>query len=528
MLRKTRILIAATVFALITLIFLDFTGTLHPWFGWLAKIQLIPALLALNVSIAMFIALILVAILFGRIYCSLVCPLGIMQDCINRISGWRAGARNRFCYKKPKSWLRYGMLTLLVLALLTEISIIVSLLDPYAGFGRIASNLLAPLYRLGNNLLAWFSQAIDGYAFYSTDVLIKSWITFGVAVVTLVLVGTLAWRGGRTWCNTICPVGTFLGLISRLSILRTTIDTDKCTNCGLCEKGCKASCIDSKNMAVDHSRCVRCFNCIENCKTGAFRYATEFGKKREVTPDSGDHQNKCDADQVSATRRSVIVLLWSMAVTNALKAQQQQFQPLQAEGGLAELKPKKIPSRKTPVIPPGTQGLHNMKKNCSACQLCVSSCPNGVLRPSNRPANLMQPEMSFDRGYCRPECIECTLLCPTNAIRKVTKAEKTAISIGYVVWDKDRCLVNTENIRCTSCERRCPTEAITMVDRDPGVENSLKIPVINNELCTGCGACEYYCPVRPLSAIHVEGHERHRSIQFEDYDGYGKRKRKQK
>jgi ferredoxin len=514
---------AAAVFTLMALMFLDFTGTLHPWFGWLVKTQIVPAVLAVNVAALFFLALL--TILFGRVYCSVICPLGITQDCVSNISGRHRRNLNRFCYKAPKTWLRCGMLALFVAALVGGISVIVSLLDPYAGFGRIASNLFAPLYRLGNNFLAWFAEAVGSYAFYSTDVWLKGWTAFSVAVLTLALVGILAWRNGRAWCNTICPVGALLGIVSRLSVFRTTFDADKCTNCGLCEKGCKASCIDSKNMTVDHSRCVTCFNCLENCKFGAMGYFAVFGKKKEEVPEAEPAEG-----QGGISRRSVITMLWSLAVANVLKAQQQpqpqKFQPLLAEGGLAKLKDKKVPSRKTPIVPPGAHDLSHMENNCSACQLCVSSCPNGVLRPSNRPAMLMQPEMSFERGYCRPECVECSQLCPTNAIGKITKAEKTAISIGYVVWDKSRCLVNTDNVPCVSCERRCPTEAITLVDRDPGVANSLKVPVINNELCTGCGACEYYCPVRPLSAIHVEGHAGHRLIQFEDYDGYGKRKQK--
>jgi len=532
MLRKTRVLIAAAVLTLMSLLFVDFTGTLHPWLGWLVRIQLVPALLSAKVGVAVAVPVVLVvaAALFGRIYCSLVCPLGIMQDCIISVSNWRRGP-GRFHHKKPIPWLRYVMLALFALGG----SVAVSLLDPYAGFGRIVSNLFAPLYRLGNNLLAWIAEAFGGYAFYTTDVWVGGWPTFIVAALTFVLVGTLAWRGGRTWCNTACPVGTLLGLFSRLSVFRTAIKAGKCTNCGLCEKGCKASCIDTKNMTVDQSRCVRCFNCTENCKQGGFGYTFALGKKR-----AEKQIGETGADQADATRRSVMVLLWSIAaanVANVLKAQRppqssqppqpQQYQPLQAEGGLAKLTHKKTPARKVPIVPPGAQGLHNVENNCSACQLCVSSCPNGVLRPSNRPAAFMQPEMSFEQGFCRPECVECSLLCPSNVIRKVTRAEKACISIGYVVWDKERCLVNADNVPCTSCERRCPTEAIKLVERDPGVANSLKVPVIDNDLCIGCGACEYHCPVRPYSAIRVEGHEQHHTIEFEEQDGHGKRKRKQ-
>jgi ferredoxin len=515
MLRKIRIIAAAAVSASIALMFLDFTGTLHPWLSKLAKLQLVPAVL--SASFAALAVLAVLTILFGRVYCSVICPLGVMQDCV---SARRRGGR--FGYKAPKTWLRYGALALCVAALVTGTGAVVSLLDPYAAFGRIASNILAPLYRLGNNLLAWLAEAAGSYAFYTTDASVKGWPTFAAAVLTLALVGALAWRNGRTWCNTVCPVGTLLGAVSRVSVFGIALDAEKCTKCGLCEKSCKASCIDSKSMAIDRSRCVSCFNCIGACNSGAARYAPSFGRKPS--------EKKGPAP--SASRRSALTAIWSIAAVgaanalNALRAQE--FQPLIAEGGLAKLKPKKAPARKTPVLPPGARGLDHFGGRCTACQLCVSSCPNGVLRPSSRPAAFMQPEMSFERGYCRPECVECSLLCPSNAIGEITKAQKASISVGSVVWDRDRCLVNTDNVPCTSCERRCPTEAILLIDRDPGDPKSLKVPTINNELCTGCGACEYHCPVRPLSAIRVEGRERHIYIEFEESDGHGKRKQKRK
>ncbi|HJD75300.1 MAG TPA: 4Fe-4S binding protein, partial [Bacteroides reticulotermitis] len=149
MLRKVRILIASLFFFLLTLLFLDFTGTLHAWLGWMAEVQLIPAILAVNAGV--LIVLILLTFIFGRLYCSVICPLGIFQDLISSISGVRKGKKNRFRYSRAKSWLRYGVLGLFVIALFAGISSIVSLLDPYAAYGRIASGMFAPLYRWGNN-----------------------------------------------------------------------------------------------------------------------------------------------------------------------------------------------------------------------------------------------------------------------------------------------------------------------------------------------------------------------------------------
>ena len=514
MLRKVRTIFAVISFFLVTLLFLDFTGTLHLWFGWLAKMQLVPAILAVNVVVLIVLALL--TFLFGRVYCSVICPLGVVQDGISNLSGRRKGKKSRFRYSEAVSWLRYGVLALFVFAIFAGISAIVSLFDPYAAYGRIASNLFAPVYRLGNNLLAMLAESFDSYAFYSTDVWIKSGIVFGVAVVTLIAVGILAWKNGRTYCNTICPVGTILGLISRFSVFRPTFDEEKCTKCGLCERGCKASCIDSKNMQIDHSRCVTCFNCMEKCKFGAMTYAPrKVGAKKEIAYSADKKIAK------GIQRSNFFSIIGAFAVANTVKAQQ-----LQVDGGLADIEYKKAPDRKTPVVPPGAVGLSNMKQRCVACQLCVSACPNNILRPSAQLSTFMQPEMSFERGYCRPECVECSEVCPSGAIKPITVADKTAVSIGHAVWIKDNCIVNTKELPCTACERHCPTKAITLIPVHPEAEQResstgypgrrrppvLKYPVVDKELCIGCGACENLCPARPFSAMYVEGNVKHHIV----------------
>ena len=124
----------------------------------------------------------------------------------------------------------------------------------------------------------------------------------------------------------------------------------------------------------------------------------------------------------------------------------------------------------------------------------------------------MQPTMSYEHGYCRPECVRCSTVCPTGAIRPITKQEKSSLQIGHAVWVKQNCVPLTDGVECGNCARHCPTGAITMVPSDPDDEWSLKVPVVNTATCIGCGACENLCPARPLSAIYVEGHEMHRVI----------------
>ena len=500
MLRKIRIVVAAMFFIGVTLLFLDFTGTLHAWLGWMAKVQFLPAVLAMNFGVVA--ALLLLTLLFGRVYCSVICPLGVMQDIISWIHGkTKKKNRFRFSYSPARKVLRYGMLAIFIASLLVGSHVVVALIAPYSAYGRIAANLLAPVYKLGNNLFAWIAERAGSYAFYSVDVWIKSASTFAIAAATLLVVGFLAWKHGRTWCNTICPVGTVLGFFSRFSLFAPVIDTDKCRNCGLCNKQCKAACIDLYEHKIDYSRCVACMDCIDTCKDGAIHYALRKRGQILTSPSAPQDENQ------DKGRRAFIVSTAIAGTAVATKAQD-----MKVDGGLAAIERAQKPERQTPLVPAGAISLKNFSDHCTACQLCVSVCPNQVLRPSTSLMNLMQPEMSYERGYCRPECNKCSQVCPAGAIRPITIEEKSSIQIGHAVVCLDNCVVNTDEVSCSNCARHCPVGAIRMVRKNPDDEKSLRIPVVNEERCIGCGACENLCPARPFTAIHVEGHEIHKYI----------------
>ena len=490
MLRKIRTILAAVFFVLITLLFLDFTGTLHHWLSWMAKIQFLPAVMALN--LVLVLTLIALTLIFGRIYCSIICPLGVFQDILARFHR----KKNKYSYSKEVRWLRYPVLVVFVIAGVAGIGSLFQLLAPYSSYGRIATMIFQPLWKLGNNLLAMVAEHYESYAFYSVDTWMRSLPVLIIAAVTLAALFILAWRGGRTYCNTICPVGTILSFFARFSWLKISFDEDKCRNCSLCSKNCKAACIDYKTHTVDYSRCVVCGNCIDNCKFGALKY--KAGK-----PVSKEKSN----DAVDASKRSF--LLASVLVSSAALAQKKEKL---MDGGLAEIEDKVAPKRQTPLTPPGSLSFDNLAKRCTGCQLCISECPNQVLRPSSDLIHLMQPTMSYEHGYCRPECNRCSEVCPAGAIQKIDKPEKTSIQIGHAVWIKKNCVVLTDEVECGNCARHCPSGAIEMVQLDPNDDESPMVPAINEAACIGCGACEYVCPSRPFSAIYVEGHEVHRKI----------------
>ncbi len=489
MLRKIRITLATVMFIGITWLFLDFTGTAHHWLAWMAKAQLLEAVLALNVVV--IAALIVLTLVFGRIYCSVICPLGIMQD----VFGWlgKKSKKNRYTYSKQKHVLRIVFFGLMLAAIVLGGGTIVQLLAPYSAFGRICTNLLQPVYMAGNNVLAAIAEHYDSYAFYHTNVWMRALPSLIISIVTLGILAVLAWRNGRTYCNTICPVGTLLSVFAKFSWLKIRFDVDRCKNCSLCTKNCKAACIDFKTHTVDPLRCVVCGDCIESCKFGALKYSIGSSTTSDATVDSS---------------KRTFLLSSALLATAAMAQQKDKIM----DGGLAEIENKVAPERQTPIMPPGARSKQNFEQRCTGCQLCVSECPNEVLRPSSDLWHLMQPTMSYERGYCRPECNRCSEVCPAGAILPLKHEDKASTQIGHAVWIKKNCIPLTDGVECGNCARHCPVGAIEMVPSDPNDEASPYVPAVNENRCIGCGACENLCPARPYSAIYVEGHEVHKEV----------------
>ena len=253
-----------------------------------------------------------------------------------------------------------------------------------------------------------------------------------------------------------------------------------------------------KNHEIDYSRCVVCMDCLDACHEGAISYTNRYARKTDTTEKDG---------QADSGRRAFFLsaLMVGTAITaDARKSRRRKIAPV--------ISMKEKHERETPVVPAGSASLKNFTDHCTACQLCVSVCPNKVLRPSSSPENFMQPEMYFDKGYCRPECTKCSEVCPAGAIRPVTIEEKSSIQTGHAVVNLSLCVVNTDDVDCGNCARHCPAGAIHMVRKNPDDMLSIRIPAVDEEMCIGCGACENLCPARPVSAIHVEGHQVHKMI----------------
>lgn len=498
-LKKIRVAVSLTFFVLISFLFIDFANTLTPsQINGVLYFQFLPSVLKfinlLTILATGFIIVTILTFLFGRVYCSFLCPLGTLQDIFHFIAQ-RFRKKKRRKYTQPLNWLRFPILILcLVLILVFGDILLLNLLDPYSIFGKIISNLLRPAYFEVNNLAAYFLEQRQNYSLKPVEIKNFNWLSLSYSVFVFGLVGWMSIKHGRLYCNSICPVGTLLGRFSEVSLFKIHLDKVSCTSCGICSNNCKSNCIDNKNKTVDFSRCVGCMDCLYVCPSGGVKFGLNPVLKINETVLS-DNKTK----RREFVKKSIFVPIGLTALTKKSFAE-----------GLNSEKKGMIPIvRENPVTPPGSVSIADFNKSCTACTLCVSACPTQVLQPSYLEYGLlgmMQPRMDYKTSFCNFECIICSEVCPTGAIQPIDPEVKKLTQLGKAKFVKENCVVYTDETACGACSEHCPTKAVNMVPYldKPG----LKIPEVDEKICIGCGACEYACPTKPKS-IYVEGNTVH-------------------
>jgi ferredoxin len=522
-LKITRVVISLIFLLAITVAFLDFRHSLEKnYFNTVLYLQFIPSIVkfinVFTITVAGFIVVLLLTALAGRVYCSTICPLGIFQDIVSRIANkFKSKKKRKYKFSKPFNILRYSLLGLTIVSFMFGSIYVVNLLDPYSNYGRIATGFFKPLLIGINNLVAKGLENFDIYTIYPVDI---KWMKLSALAFPILLFSTvvgMSAKNGRIYCNTICPVGTLLGYLSKFSFYKIKFNEESCINCGKCAVVCKSNCIDIKNKYVDFTRCVDCYNCLQICPTFGISYQT--GKKKEE-PVKEPAMVQTSAGKTDIGKRTFLATSLAYIGAGLTLSSRKVY----SREDVVVKNPTTIPVEKDyPVSPPGSQSIRHMKKNCTACHACVSACPTGVLQPSFLEygfTGMMQPYMDYHSNYCNFECTLCTDICPTGALLPVSEEEKKTLQLGKVFFEIDNCVVHTEKTACGSCSEHCPTQAVYMVP----YEGALTIPEINPDICVGCGACEYACPTRPYRAIYVDGNPEHlvaekpKSEKLEDVD----------
>ena len=495
-LKQIRVAISLIFILAISILYFDLSFTVQPYFAeYPLYLQFIPSLLSfVSVGViagAGFIIVIILTLLFGRVYCSTVCPLGILQDIITFIRKKRR--RLNFSLTKPFTKTRYSLLLLTTILFLIGISLGLNILDPYSNYGRIVSNLFRPILIIINNVISFLFESLNLYWVSPMELKGINPFSFLFSISFIILIFWLSYNYGRLYCNSICPVGTFLGILSKISLFKIGIIEANCIECGECETECKSNCIESESKFVDFSRCVGCFNCLDVCPSIGISYKAryEFSKSQEH-----------DTNKRNFFKNIGLFLLGTQV---GLKAQ---------EKIIEVYKENTTPViRNSAVSPPGSISIENFTDHCTACHLCVSSCPTQVLQPSFLEYGIfgiMQPRMDYITGFCNYDCTICTDVCPSGAIQSRSSESKKLIQLGKAKFIKENCVVYTQKTDCGACAEHCPTKAVRM---ELDAEVNKKAPLIEEEICVGCGACEYACPTKPYKAIYVEANEVHQIAQ---------------
>lgn len=494
--RTVRIIISSISFVVVTALFLDIKNCIPPsWNSTLLVLQFGPAMIKTISSFGIaFFGLFFVSVLtvlFGRVYCSHLCPLGTLQDIIIWF-GKKKYKHRIFPFQKTNYIFHYSFTAAIILLAIGGNAILLNLFEPFSNYGRMLSSLVRPPIIFVNNIFA---------------MLIKSTNMFGVAEITLhglnlwnvafplffliMIIGLTVWRG-RLFCNLFCPVGGILSLISRFSLFKITIQNHGCIDCGLCERVCRAQCIDSEKKTVDFAACVGCFDCIGSCPTDGMGYTFQRRSLSTTT-------HKEDSD------RRIVLLSLSTLLIDSTGLRTIAGATLPVPSGYGDAKTK-------PTVPPGGRSQEFFESYCTACHLCISSCPTHVLQPSFLEygfAGILQPRMDYNVSYCNYDCTICGEVCPTGAIQKLVQQEKKLVQLGKVTFVKEDCIVEIKKKDCGACSEHCPTKAVKMVL----YEGKLFLPQIENDYCIGCGACEHACPTTPRKAIYVTPNSVHQTAK---------------
>lgn len=539
--KKLRVVVALVIFCLISAKFFDVYSALPKAYTMHYNpigTQFAPSLMKILAfgSLAMgagFITFTILALIFGRAYCSFFCLFGILMDIIRRVVIFPANSflkktkLGKFCaknfvvqkYAKARNVMRTSFLFIAILSIMLGYGALFGIIDPYSLYGKIMGGIVHPAACLAVN---GTSQVLYNFGIFSVrpvngDPTIPL-AAFGVAIFILGTITTMTALRGRLYCNTICPVGSFLGFFANFSLFKISLDNNKCISCGMCERNCKTQCIDAKNKNVDFSRCVLCFNCAEKCPKNAVRYSLNpkvaklFAKKENKQ----ESQNNFVSEKIS--RRKFPKLALGLSALFCIASKKESANTDKKSDATPFTIDGQRPDKRL-TMPPGSRSMENFLENCTACQRCTAACKAHILKPSLGELGLsgfMQPFMDFSSGYCIHACHECSKACPTGAIKFIGGKEKRHTKIGTAIFRQELCVVETDGTDCAACAEHCPVSAIEMLPYGDE-EDALFVPHVHSDVCIGCGACEFICPVQPHKAIVVQGVKTHKkAVVFDE------------
>jgi polyferredoxin len=453
------------------------------------------ALAVRKLTLDALLALIVVipTLFLGRVFCGWVCPLGTVLDLGDKVFYRTKRPKNPVEYRRLKYYILAGLAVTALfsmqaiymldpLCLLTR-TIDLAFIAPVQFFLRSTQDLLNTLSGSSFGPLAsvslWLSSKMGGWSFIAGDQMFyRQSFLFLAIFVGIVGLNSIS---RRFWCRNLCPLGALLGLFSRLPVLKRVV-ADDCIECGKCIRDCKMRAIPSDPHVTRSSECIECFDCVPICPKKAESFRAR--PKPESRPEAG----------LDLSRRRVLqgagIGLAFAALTRVDPAAKYARNAVNIKLSSPGL-----------IRPPGAVAEHEFVNLCVRCGACMKACPSSGLQPALHEAGIegfWTPILVPNIGPCVQECNACGRVCPTKAIRSVTVAEKSHIIIGTASIEHDHCLAWYGRRECLVCNEHCSYQAV-----DLRVVEGVNRPFVNEDKCTGCGACENACPIQPVAAIRV-------------------------
>ncbi|MFW5960345.1 MAG: 4Fe-4S binding protein [Chitinivibrionales bacterium] len=429
-------------------------------------------------GMAISLVVLLSSFIFGRGFCGYVCPLGIMQDIVRRISERKGKSSGDKSLVKLRG-LKYIILIACIAAAVFGFSLIY-FTSPASIATRFFTMIVFPGVTAAANTAIDFLNFILGKA----DIYALSRLSFDQYVFTSLFSSLLLFLlvfipvifvSRRFWCRYVCPTGALLGLLSRFSIYKYKIDKGKCKSCGLCSDVCPMDAIDTEAQRISVHECIMCGLCTDVCNLEVISLTTD--KTTSSGPDFSG-------------RRGFIG-----GVTAGIA--------LGVTGSFSVGRKKDVSGRL--IRPPGSVPEFEFNAQCIRCGECIKVCKTNGLQPlsfEKGVSGLWTPVLVPVNGPCEEKCNMCGQVCPSSAIRNLSLEEKSFVKMGTAVLDRSRCIAWEQGRLCLVCDEVCPYDAIDFAVVED-VHGMLRRPFVDEEKCVGCGQCEYSCPVLDKSAIEV-------------------------